>query len=891
MDGTIGLSQGAGSTFSNFAVLVRFNPSGTIDARNGGSYGAATTIPYAANQQFHFRLVVSVPAHTYDTYVTPQGGAEVQLGRGYAFRTEQNAVTSLNNLGVGAAIGTMLQVCGLAISGPEPVANAGADVTIVMGGSTPLSGSATGGTPPYTYLWSPSTGLTNVNVQNPTASPGATTAYSLLVTDSLGATASDTVTVTVQAGQTVVPLVANAGADRTIAAGGSVVLSGSATGGTPPYTYSWSPATGLNNPSIASPTASPTITTTYTLTVTDSQSRTATDTMQTVVTLVANAGPDQSITSGGSVALSGSARGGTPPYVYVWSPTTGLNNANIATPTASPSDPTTYKLTVTDSQSRTATDSAIVTVTGVTTTGNVIYVSTTGNDANPGSEVLPYRTPQRAFDMAQPGDTVLIKAGIYYPYQWGGTKNWGGAIGLSGGIIMNRGGTAANPIYIEPYQNDLVIFDGQKQAYSGFQVRQDGLNGRSTSEVGHIIIGNAQRKVGFVLRNFTRAAINLMGIYPEGGFSNVHNIEINYCLMHDIDNGASATGLYCGGTSYVHVRRCISHSSNRGFQFGVHANPRDPMIANSFVTIEYSLAYNIFDPLGGGENAEGFQFSGFNDNFLAHHNVAYECSDMGFGGLENINGKLEYNVVYNSNLQNSVSGDGHGFKLGVDFARDLTFRSNIVFGCQNSAFNGAIETGSIYANNVAYNNGRTGLGGQDRAFNGMNLSRLLNNIALANGGDRDYQGQESYPSNVVDYCYWGNSGQGKVGVHDILAASGGDVFVSPDSPGVVIDILAPDFADAPGFRLSAGSPAIDAGTFATATAINGVATAQISTTDDPRRLFSIGELIQVAGAGRATILSLSPTTITVNVPLTFFAGAGVHWPWNGAAPDLGPYEY
>lgn len=51
----------------------------------------------------------------------------------------------------------------------------------------------------------------------------------------------------------------------------SINLSSTASGGIPGYTYSWSPATGLNNPNIANPVASPTVTTTYVLTVTDSK--------------------------------------------------------------------------------------------------------------------------------------------------------------------------------------------------------------------------------------------------------------------------------------------------------------------------------------------------------------------------------------------------------------------------------------------------------------------------------------------------------------------------------------------------------------------------------------------------------------------------------------------
>ena len=57
---------------------------------------------------------------------------------------------------------------------------------------------------------------------------------------------------------------ASAGPDRTICEGSSATLNGSGGG-----TYSWSPSYGLSNPNIANPVASPAVTTTYTLTVTN----------------------------------------------------------------------------------------------------------------------------------------------------------------------------------------------------------------------------------------------------------------------------------------------------------------------------------------------------------------------------------------------------------------------------------------------------------------------------------------------------------------------------------------------------------------------------------------------------------------------------------------------
>jgi len=78
-------------------------------------------------------------------------------------------------------------------------ADAGAHQTICIGDSIQLGGSpaAWHGNPPYAYAWSPVTGLSNTGAANPFASPAATTAYLLTVTDSLGCTAVDSTVVVI----------------------------------------------------------------------------------------------------------------------------------------------------------------------------------------------------------------------------------------------------------------------------------------------------------------------------------------------------------------------------------------------------------------------------------------------------------------------------------------------------------------------------------------------------------------------------------------------------------------------------------------------------------------------------------------------------------------------
>jgi hypothetical protein len=116
IDGGVALSNGPQTAFTGMACIGRFNSSGFIDARNGGAYTAASSIPYLANQTYHFRFVVTLSNHTYSLYVTPPGQAEQVVGLNYAFRTEQQSVTALNNWSVFADIGSMQALNFLAAS-------------------------------------------------------------------------------------------------------------------------------------------------------------------------------------------------------------------------------------------------------------------------------------------------------------------------------------------------------------------------------------------------------------------------------------------------------------------------------------------------------------------------------------------------------------------------------------------------------------------------------------------------------------------------------------------------------------------------------------------------------------------------------------------------------
>lgn len=80
----------------------------------------------------------------------------------------------------------------------NPTVEVSSDVTINKGETTQLTATPSGGTSPYTVLWSPSIGLDDPTSLTPIASPEQTTTYTVTITDANGCTATDVVTVTVE---------------------------------------------------------------------------------------------------------------------------------------------------------------------------------------------------------------------------------------------------------------------------------------------------------------------------------------------------------------------------------------------------------------------------------------------------------------------------------------------------------------------------------------------------------------------------------------------------------------------------------------------------------------------------------------------------------------------
>lgn len=222
---------------------------------------------------------------------------------------------------------------------PAPSATTTANNAACGGNNGSATVAASGGTTPYSYLWSNS--ATTVSITGLAAGT-----YFVTVTDGSGCTTTSSASVNNVGGPSVAVSSVNVGCYGTNTGSANAV----ATGGTTPYTYTWSNAQTTAN-------ATGLVAGTYTITVTDINNCIASSAItitQPSQLFVAPSTTNVSCNGGNNGTATANATGGTSPYTYLWS-----NNATSASLSGLTAG--TYSVTITDSKSCTANASVIIT--------------------------------------------------------------------------------------------------------------------------------------------------------------------------------------------------------------------------------------------------------------------------------------------------------------------------------------------------------------------------------------------------------------------------------------------------------------------------------------------------------------------------------------------------
>jgi|GEM_PF-3402010 len=297
---------------TNTNVSCNGGTNGTVDLTVAGG---TTPYTYAWNNGGTTQDISDLTAGTYSVVVTDGNGCTATASKTITQPSAITATTSFTNaLCYGCANGT-------------------------------ASVAATGGTAPYTYVWS--NGATTASVSGLIAGT-----YTVTVKDAHNCTVVKNITIT----QPSVFSASASGTGVSCNGGNNGTATVSVSGGTTPYTYAWS--NGATTVSLTGLTAG-----TYSVVVTDANSytTTATVTVAQPSALSASASATNVNCNGGNNGtIDLTVSGGTSPYTYSWS--NGATTQDLSSLTAG-----TYSVLVTDAHGCTATVSKTVTQPSVLT--------------------------------------------------------------------------------------------------------------------------------------------------------------------------------------------------------------------------------------------------------------------------------------------------------------------------------------------------------------------------------------------------------------------------------------------------------------------------------------------------------------------------------------------
>ncbi len=325
-------------------VTSAFPPSNqtyTLQARWGNNCVATATKNIAVTP-------LAIPNAGADTgYCSGQAGVTLQASGGSSYQwfpvaglsnanisnpvaTPPTTTTYYVSVGVSGCPGRRVDSV-IVTARPRPQLQMPRDTLICVIDTLRLQATGTG-----TFTWSPGYNIDNVNTSNPLVSPDVPTRYRLHLQDMFGCFRDDSVFIDVKPDVTV-----HAGNDTSLCRSESVLLATTGDG----ISYSWTPVTGLNNPLIKNPVATPPVTTIYTVTANIGKCQRSSSVQITVAPLpAADAGPDLLVCSGFNAQLT--ATGGSR---YRWRPVIYLTDSTSSHPQViQPVRTTRYIVTVTD---------------------------------------------------------------------------------------------------------------------------------------------------------------------------------------------------------------------------------------------------------------------------------------------------------------------------------------------------------------------------------------------------------------------------------------------------------------------------------------------------------------------------------------------------------------
>jgi hypothetical protein len=360
-----------------------------------------------------------------------------------------------------------------------------------------------------------------------------------------------------------------------------------------------------------------------------------------------------------------------------------------------------------------------------------LYVSTNGEDSNPGTIAKPLRTIQHAADIAKPGDTVYVREGSYcqqLAVKVSGNAEQGfitfqsqpgeHAI-LDGSCLTPPEGESSmvkltNVSFVRVQGLEIRNYRTSEYGSAPAGIRVFG--GGSHIEILHNDVHHIEQNSARQLRPGSGANGFGIAVYGTDAKTPISDLIIEGNEVHHLKTGSSESLVVNGNVAGFRITKNSVHDNNNigidviGFE---HTAPdpavdraRDGVVSENSV---YSITARGNPAYGEGPDSDGIYVDGgtriliernivhdvdfgielasehrvgSTSHILARNNLIYSCHAPGFsiGGYDLKRGITEDAVIVNNTLyKNDTWKTGQGEFLMQFYMRNNVFKNNIVY--------------------------------------------------------------------------------------------------------------------------------------------------------------------------------------------------------------------
>ena len=360
-------------------------------------------------------------------------------------------------------------------------------------------------------------------------------------------------------------------------------------------------------------------------------------------------------------------------------------------------------------------------------TNTSFYVATSGNDSNPGTETLPWRTIQHAADTARAGSIVNVRGGIYEEL-----------------VSINASGNASDGfITFRSYPGETAILDAGHFTPTG------------RSGILTIHDQSYLRIEGFEIRNFHTAEHRLtpLGIDISGAGShiellrnNVHHIEQTFEGRDAPGRGGNGFGIAVYGTNAKTPITDLIIDGNEVHHLKTGSS--ESLVVNGNVT-NFRITHNIVHD----NNNIGIDVIGF------ERTAPDPAVDQARDGV--VSGNLVYNITSKGNpaYRNDESSDGIYVDGGTRILIEQNVMHDVDFGIELASEHRDRATSYIIArNNLIYHSHTAGvsIGGYAAERGHTEHCTVINNTLYENDTSATGTGEFQMQWNMADNIFENN---------------------------------------------------------------------------------------------------------------------------------------